>query len=83
MKILATGTKVVPFKKTAQGRTPGLESFNVWKKAQETGQPFLYVALPPIAGCYAEYLLCDRYGVIDGDYFARSDFTLYKEEGNK
>ncbi len=74
------GMKVVPHGKTADGRSLGLRSSAVWKRAKKMKQPFLYVSkkTPAWAEGYQECVLSETYLDKDGDYFLAIDFKRYK-----
>jgi hypothetical protein len=74
--------KVVPHKKTADGRNRGLKTSVCWRNAKKLKQPFLYVTKVPFPNDYQEYLLCENLICNDGDYFLREDFELYKGEND-
>jgi DNA-binding Lrp family transcriptional regulator len=76
--ILKKGTKVRPIAKTAG--LLGLSSSNIWKRAQELGQSYLYVMEDPLAG--AENSICC--GITSrgeaGDYFKLEDLIVLTDE---
>lgn len=73
------GMKVVPNKKTSDGRVQGLENSAAWYKAKEKNQNFLYVNMIPLKNNYPEYMLGVNYNDGNGDYFHVSDFEKYTE----
>ena len=71
--------KVVPFKKTAEGRQQGLDRCAVWNKAKIAKQPFLYVSKITEDEGYPEVMLNHNRRQGCGDYFLASDFDDYEE----
>lgn len=66
------GDKVVPHTKTRLGK---LEDSNMWRRAQEINQPFLYVQRVD-----RTLVVCSLNEEDDGgDHFSKSDLTLYIE----
>jgi hypothetical protein len=74
------GIKVVPHDKTVdEDYYGGLDKSNVWKRAQENDQPYLYLV------GYSEldnaYILNNK-NIYDGDFFNIEDFEPYNEVDN-
>jgi hypothetical protein len=74
------GMKVVPHRKTADGRVKGLNSSVVWRGAKVLNQPYLYVVLTKPVGDYPEIMLSEIEGDVHGDYFLASDVSPYRED---
>lgn len=70
---IKTGDKVVPHARTVWA-DQGLETSVVWQRAQEMGQPFLYVE--GFDGEVGAYRLTHKMGW-NCDFFKSSDFTPY------
>ena len=75
------GMKVVP---TSKSYASELINSTHWKKAQEIGQPYLFVNAKVVSrtkGYY--YILGDRFvhgNTFYGDFFTAEDFVLYEGE---
>jgi DNA-binding Lrp family transcriptional regulator len=76
--ILKKGTKVRPIAKTAG--LLGLSSSNIWKRAQELGQTYIYVIHDPLAD--VENSICCGVRPYDagGDYFKLEDLIVLTDE---
>ena len=72
--------KVIPHSKTADGRTPGLDSSVVWRDACRIGQPYLYVSFKRYQHEYHECRLVLTKGLDNGDYFMSHDFEKWEEK---
>jgi hypothetical protein len=78
--IVPVGTKVVPFQKSVGNRD--LHMSAEWRRAQSSGQPFMYVVRNDVLTDDGEvrYSLGEKnLPALGGDFFTRGDFTIYEE----